>query len=780
MSHPFLIWTMQRTGGTSLTELLIDISEHRKADHEPFNWRKSPRQFAAVSQHFAETRDEAALAASLDDILGQKYLIKHCYELHPELSLHLMQAAARAGYRHIHLLRHDEMSRLFSKFVAEANGTWFKDYSSRVYGDILAGRRKLNPLPVKKMVEQFEFCRRLTNDVRRYMREYGAASLAINYEDLYVGERDARLHNLHRVLDFLGFGADAMEQHRALIDEKLFNSGQDTASVVRFVPNLQHAVEALKAAGCPGFEPAAAATEPAGQPAAEAQAPEPAPDAREGNNVVAWQPPTREAGAEMGHGRTVAAPAARAAALQASGTRAVFAGAPERGARGLGSVLPEFGGIAGWLTLEEAEELFRHAAAARSGCIVEVGSYRGRATMVLCAGASVGMQLPVYAVDPHERALGAFGTKFGPKDRAAFFRHFHKSELVDQVRLLNAASAVVTPGWKRPVALLYLSGAHRFPSVGADFAAWQPHLVPGAIAAVYDAELGDQRRAIDNLVAAGVLDPLRTIGKLAVFHFTGFPAAAAGSAGQPLGTAAGSGRADDYQVPWGAVGSRVYYGGGGTWLFQPVPESGCPGIRSLLHELEELAETDSGDAEPGRFPDAAHLPDDVQRDIYGGRTGTFKFVVVRNPYARLAGAYDHLIRQNRPYFVKLIRRAAAEQKVTLGETIGFEEFVRVVAQQHAAAMDAHWRPQYHEGRFAFIRFDFVAKAERMPADLVYALEQIGAPERLIEKAGAAAAPGGDPAAAWSGVSAEVRSLFLERFAIDFDVLHYPRRLPATA
>jgi hypothetical protein len=775
MSHPFFIWTMQRTGGTSLAELLMEISEHRKADHEPFNWRKSPRQFAAVAQHFAETHDAAALAASLDDIFGQKFLIKHCYELHPELTPHLMRAAARAGYRHVHLLRHNEMSRLLSKFVAEANGTWFKDYSSKVYGDILAGRRKLNPLPLKKMVEQFEFCRAQSDAVRGGMHDHGVESLEITYEDLYVGDCDARLRHLRRLLDFLGFDRDAIAQHRAVVDDKLFNSGQDTASVVQFVPNFRQVIAALKTAGCPGSEPAAA--EAAAQPQSEAPATAPEQDARAAGNVLPWQPPARETGAELRRGGAgAAAQLGRAAALQAGG-RAVFAAAPERAARGLRSVLPEFGGIAGWLTADEAEVLFRHAAAARSGCMVEVGSYRGRATMVLCAGSRVGMQLPVYAVDPHERAVGAFGTKFGPKDRAAFFRHFFKSELVDQVRLLNATSAVVAAGWKRPVALLYLSGAHRYPSAGANFAAWQPHLVPGAIVAIYDAELAEQRRAIDGLVAAGVLDPVRTVGKLAVFHFTGFPAAAA--AGTPHGATTAGGRAADYQVPWSAVGSRVYYGGGGRWLFQPIPESGCPGIKPLLHELEELAEADQGDAETRRFPDAAHLPDEAQRRIYEGRTDTFKFVAVRDPYARLAGAYDHLIRPNRPYFVKLIRLAAAEQEVTLGDTIGFEEFVRVVAQQPVGDMDAHWRPQYHEGRFDHIRFDFVARSEAMPADLIYALERIGAPEQLIDKAGTVAAPGGDAAALWHGVAAEVRSLFLERFAIDFDVLHYPRWLPAT-
>jgi hypothetical protein len=50
VSSPFIIWTMQRTGGTTLTDLLMSMSEHPGAEHEPFNWaRKQPRQFWPIT-----------------------------------------------------------------------------------------------------------------------------------------------------------------------------------------------------------------------------------------------------------------------------------------------------------------------------------------------------------------------------------------------------------------------------------------------------------------------------------------------------------------------------------------------------------------------------------------------------------------------------------------------------------------------------------------------------------------------------------------------------------
>jgi hypothetical protein len=58
----------------------------------------------------------------------------------------------------------------------------------------------------------------------------------------------------------------------------------------------------------------------------------------------------------------------------------------------------------------------------RDGCIVEVGSYRGRPTAALALGSLSGFQVPVYAVDPQEEFKGIYGGQFGPEDRGAFFR----------------------------------------------------------------------------------------------------------------------------------------------------------------------------------------------------------------------------------------------------------------------------------------------------------------------------------------------------------------------
>ena len=128
---------MQRTGGTSLTKLLMTLSEHKTTDHEPFNWEREPRQFARVARAWAETQNEEALFAALSEIFYRGYLIKHCYEFHAaSFNVRLMKAAAQTNYRRIHLVRRNELSRLISKFIAQAHGTWFRDFSITVFAEV--------------------------------------------------------------------------------------------------------------------------------------------------------------------------------------------------------------------------------------------------------------------------------------------------------------------------------------------------------------------------------------------------------------------------------------------------------------------------------------------------------------------------------------------------------------------------------------------------------------------------------------------------------------------
>jgi hypothetical protein len=173
--------------------------------------------------------------------------------------------------------------------------------------------------------------------------------------------------------------------------------------------------------------------------------------------------------------------------------------------------------IQGMVSREEVEMLEELAAGVDpSACIVEVGSYRGRSTAALAAGASLGSGADIFAIEPHEPFTGILGGTFGPDDRKAFFRNAIKGETWERVRLVNLSSEIVVPGWKRPVGLLWIDGDHTFEGVTRDFEAWRRFVVPGGVVAFHDAtdpELGPAR-LIAELVGGDDFEPNVNVGEL--------------------------------------------------------------------------------------------------------------------------------------------------------------------------------------------------------------------------------------------------------------------------
>ena len=458
----------------------------------------------------------------------------------------------------------------------------------------------------------------------------------------------------------------------------------------------------------------------------------------------------------------------------------------------LKAVLPQFGSVAGWLQPEEAEALFQAAAAIKSGCIVEVGSYRGRSTIALCAGSSVGAKLPVFAVDPHEEAAGVLGGRFGPQDRVAFFRNLLKTGMATYVRLINTTSDIVARGWKTPVALLFIDGDHRYEWVSADFDAWWPHLATDAMVAFNEYKLAGPQRVIKSAVSLGRIEFTNAINKIAFYRFIATETAhkhiehraatpnVQARTSEPTAVPEGL-RGEGYVVPLDDVAFHVYYGGAGKYLYQPITKCACTTIKTLLLEVENLPidkdEWRRHQKRFNKFPGILGLSDAQRMDVFNGRTDTFKFVIVRNPYMRLASVYcDKFVQKPDAYWINQIRDSAIKQGMALSEVITFEEFVTVVSRQSFAEMNDHWRPQFYEGRFQTIKFDFVGRMEMMPGDLIYVLECIGAPELIIQRAAGKSNVTGASLDLWRNVSLAARKLYLDSFAVDFDTLHYPREL----
>jgi len=172
------------------------------------------------------------------------------------------------------------------------------------------------------------------------------------------------------------------------------------------------------------------------------------------------------------------------------------------------------------LTFDESVLLYCLAKEVTSGCIVEIGSYRGGSTVFLGRGSIDGAQVPVYAIDPHKQFVGVLGGVFGPKDRTIFYRTMLEQGCSEIVSLINLSSEYFASKWEEPISLLWIDGDHRYEGVKRDFKLWVPHLAIEAVIVFDDAtdpNLGP-RKLIDEITVSNHFEKIITVGKVVVIR----------------------------------------------------------------------------------------------------------------------------------------------------------------------------------------------------------------------------------------------------------------------
>jgi predicted O-methyltransferase YrrM len=147
--------------------------------------------------------------------------------------------------------------------------------------------------------------------------------------------------------------------------------------------------------------------------------------------------------------------------------------------------------VEGWLSADQAERLAARAAAVSAGAmIVEIGSFRGRSTIVLARSAPPDAH--VVAIDPHAggdrgpQEIAADAAR-GDADHAAFAANLQRAGVADRVRHVRRASQAALGEVSGEIDLLYVDGAHRFIPALQDLVRWGGRVRPGGTMLVHDA-----------------------------------------------------------------------------------------------------------------------------------------------------------------------------------------------------------------------------------------------------------------------------------------------------
>ncbi len=160
------------------------------------------------------------------------------------------------------------------------------------------------------------------------------------------------------------------------------------------------------------------------------------------------------------------------------------------GLRSFDDTLTAVRDVDGWMSPDQAERLFRAAAATRSGdTIVEIGSFRGRSTIVLASAAPEGVA--IVAIDPHA------GNDRGPQeidgfqaeaatDHDVFNANLEAAGVARRVRHIRAFSDAAHSEVHGELAVLYVDGAHRYGPALADIRQWGARVAPGGTLLIHD------------------------------------------------------------------------------------------------------------------------------------------------------------------------------------------------------------------------------------------------------------------------------------------------------
>lgn len=145
--------------------------------------------------------------------------------------------------------------------------------------------------------------------------------------------------------------------------------------------------------------------------------------------------------------------------------------------------------VPGYLMEGEARLLGTIAACTPGkGMIVEIGSFKGKSTVMLAKVAAHYGLSRIVAIDPHN-SPELLDLEANPEASSfqEFLTNIQAAGVADQVEVHRAYSRDVARLWDRPIRFLWIDGDHTYQGAKTDFDGFFPHVAPQGVVALHDA-----------------------------------------------------------------------------------------------------------------------------------------------------------------------------------------------------------------------------------------------------------------------------------------------------
>lgn len=151
-------------------------------------------------------------------------------------------------------------------------------------------------------------------------------------------------------------------------------------------------------------------------------------------------------------------------------------------------VLAEAETVEGFLSTNEMRFLaLLGACPTAKGEVLEIGSFKGKSTVILAKAAQLAGDAKIYAVDPLTAPSATDPDLRGDDSSLKDFQsNIERCKVADKIEFNQTFSYKLAETWNKPLRLLWIDGDHTYKGTKLDFDGFAAHLADGAIVAIHD------------------------------------------------------------------------------------------------------------------------------------------------------------------------------------------------------------------------------------------------------------------------------------------------------